>query len=74
MIQVTRLNGTKVVINALLIETVEATPDTVISLTTGNKIVVRESVREIIDLVADYIRLTGAFASSAKSQGLGESE
>jgi flagellar protein FlbD len=70
MIQVTRLNGRKVVINALLIEMVEATPDTVITLTTGNKLVVRESVQDVIGLVTEYIRLAGAFAMQARSQGL----
>jgi len=38
MIHVTRLNGSKFHINALLIETVEDTPDTIITLTTGKKI------------------------------------
>ena len=70
MIQVTRLNGRTVVINALLIEMVEATPDTVITLTTGNKLVVRESVQDVIALVTEYIRLAGAFAMQARSQGL----
>ena len=40
MIEVTRLNGTTVLINSDLIETVEETPDTVISLTTGRKFIV----------------------------------
>ena len=40
MIEVTRLNGTTVLINSDLIETVEETPDTVISLTTGKKFIV----------------------------------
>ena len=43
MIEVTRLNGTTVLINSDLIETVEETPDTVISLTTGKKFIVKES-------------------------------
>ena len=44
MIEVTRLNGTTVLINSDLIETVEETPDTVISLTTGKKFIVKESI------------------------------
>ena len=51
MIKVSRLNGEEYVLNSSLIETVEANPDTVISLTTGHKLVVRESVDEIIDKV-----------------------
>ena len=42
MIEVTRLNGTTVLINSDLIETVEETPDTVISLTTGTNGLLRE--------------------------------
>ena len=48
MIEVTRLNGTTVLINSDLIETVEETPDTVISLTTGKKFIVKESRQEVI--------------------------
>ena len=54
MIKVSRLNGEEYVLNSSLIETVEANPDTVISLTTGHKLVVRESVDEIIDEVIGY--------------------
>ena len=54
MIKVSRLNGEDYVLNCSLIETVEANPDTVISLTTGRKLVVRESVDEIIDEVIRY--------------------
>ena len=54
MIKVSRLNGEEYVLNSSLIETVEASPDTVISLTTGHKLVVRESVDEIIDEVIRY--------------------
>jgi flagellar protein FlbD len=51
MIHVTRLNHTPVVLNCDLIEQVEQTPDTVISLTTGQKIMVLESTEEIIERV-----------------------
>ena len=54
MIKVSRLNGEEYVLNSSLIETVEANPDTVISLTTGHKLVVRESVDKIIDEVIRY--------------------
>ncbi len=56
MIEVTRLKGKKMTINAELIETVEETPDTVITLTNGKKFVVSESVREVTSLVIDYKR------------------
>lgn len=54
MIKVIRLNMKEIVINADLIEYIEATPDVVISLTTGNKIVVRNSIDEVIDQVIKY--------------------
>lgn len=54
MIGVTRLNGTKILINPDLIELVEETPDTVISLTTGRKLIVKESRQEIKNLVKLY--------------------
>ena len=56
MINVTRLNDSKIVINSELIEFVEATPDTIITLTTGQKILVRESVEEIVDMVKEFKR------------------
>jgi len=56
MITVTRLNGQPIVINADLIEHIEAAPDTIVSLTTRNKFVVLESVEEIIERVIAYKR------------------
>ncbi|MGI6486855.1 MAG: flagellar FlbD family protein [Syntrophomonadaceae bacterium] len=47
MLKLTRLNGEKIFINPELIEYLEETPDTVITLTTGKKFVVRESVARI---------------------------
>ena len=54
MIDVTRLNGKALTINAELIETVEETPDTVITLTTGKKIIVKESRQIVKNLVILY--------------------
>ena len=56
MIRLTRLNGSEIVINADLIETLEATPDTVVTLTTEQKWVVLESIDEIIQKVIDFKR------------------
>ena len=58
MIQVTRLNDSKLVINADLIEFVEEIPDTIISLTNGKKIMVKENVNEIIEKVAQFRRMS----------------
>jgi flagellar protein FlbD len=68
MITVTRINGQPVTINALLIELVEGAADTVITLTTGNKIVVKESTADIVELSQQYLRAIGLVATSQKSQ------
>jgi len=67
MIQLTRLNGKKLVVNAELIEFVESTPDTILTLNTGHKVLVRESVDEVIDNVIDYKRRI--YAGPAKGSG-----
>ena len=51
MVEITRLNGKELTLNAELIETVEETPDTVITLTSGKKIIVKESRQEVKNLV-----------------------
>jgi flagellar protein FlbD len=56
MIHVTRLNHTEVVLNSDLIEQIDTTPDTVISLTTGEKLMVRESSDEIVRRVIGFRR------------------
>lgn len=56
MIEITKLNDTKVTINAEMIEAVEETPDTVITLNTGKKIIVKESRQEVTNLVISYKR------------------
>jgi len=57
MIKVKRLDGRELVINARLIKFVESTPDTLITLTTKDKILVKDSVEEIIDKVISYHQL-----------------
>ncbi len=54
MIELTRLNDTKFILNAELIESIEEVPDTVIALTTGKKLFVKENKYEIRDLVIRY--------------------
>ena len=56
MIKVTRLNGSELILNAELIQSIEATPDTVLSLTTDQKYVVREDVEEVVSRVVAYKR------------------
>lgn len=56
MIELTRLNGHPLVVNAELIKFVEQNPDTVITLVTGDKMVVRESTSEVTRRVLVYRR------------------
>jgi flagellar protein FlbD len=63
MIKVTRLNGSELVINADLIEFVEAIPDTIISLVTGKKIMIKESTDAVIQRVAEFKRLSSGMMS-----------
>lgn len=54
MIKVTRFNHTELIVNADMIEFVEHTPDTVITMITGRKVLVLESVEEIVNSVVAY--------------------
>ena len=56
MIRLTRINHRPLVVNSDLIEHVESTPDTVISMTTGQKFVVLESAEEVIERVIQFRR------------------
>ena len=54
MIRLTRLNRRPLVVNSDLIEFIENAPDTVITLVTGEKLVVREGADEIIDRIVEF--------------------
>ena len=54
MITLTRLNQVEVVINCDLIESIESTPDTIVTLTTSKKLSVRESVDDVVSKVVAY--------------------
>lgn len=54
MIFLTRFDGTEVVVNSDLIVTVEKTPDTVVTLTTGDRIMVKEPIDEVVARAATY--------------------
>jgi len=61
VIRVTRLNKSELVVNADLIEFVEQTPDTIITLTTGRKIMVRESLQDVLSRVTEYRAKTRSY-------------
>ncbi|MBO7634623.1 MAG: flagellar FlbD family protein [Lachnospiraceae bacterium] len=56
MIDVTLLSGKQITVNAEIIEVVDEVPDTVITLTTGRKIIVKESRQKVKSLVKSYKR------------------
>lgn len=56
MIKLHRLNGAEVVINAELIESIDAVPDTVINLYTNNRFVVKEPLDQVYKLILEYKR------------------
>lgn len=60
MVEVTRLNGSRFVLNGDMIEQIEAKPDTILSLSNGRKLIVRESVTEMIHKLLDYQRTLNA--------------
>lgn len=68
MVFVTAINGSSVAINSDLIEHADANPDTVITLTTGNKFIVRESLDELAAKVLAFRHsvLTGRYPSKAE--------
>jgi flagellar protein FlbD len=66
MIKLSRLNGKEFVLNADLIEQIEATPDTVITLTNGKTVMVAESADQVIKKVLKYRRLIQGFRRITK--------
>lgn len=69
MIPLSRLDGTEVVVNAELIATVERTPDTMLTLTTGHHILVKQSVDDVVALVVAYRRRIFAGALVPPKEG-----
>ena len=54
MINVTRINGAAFTLNAEMVEFVESTPDTIITMSDGKKIIVRDTVQDVIDKIIEY--------------------
>ena len=65
MITLTRLNHDEVIVNADLIELIERTPDTVLTLTTGKKLMVRETADAVVNLVIEYRHTAGPILAKA---------
>ena len=69
MIKVTKLNGNEMVVNADLIEFVESTPDTLISMTTSRKIMVLEPLDEVVKMAIEYRRTSRCYPIPAGGTG-----
>ena len=54
MIELTRLNGKPIVLNSDLIKSAEASPDTMLTLINGEKLIVREDLEEVVERVLAY--------------------
>jgi len=61
VIVVTKLNGKPVVVNAELIKLMESTPDTLITLTSGDHFMVKEEVEEVVERAVEYARRIRSF-------------
>jgi len=70
MIKLTRLNGNPMVLNSDLIKTAEASPDTMLTLINGEKLIVREDIEEVTKRVLEYrARLLASVARRLPSFG-----
>ncbi|WP_068774631.1 flagellar FlbD family protein [Paenibacillus sp. FJAT-26967] len=67
MVRLTRMNGKPLVINALMIESMEETPDTIITLINGKKIMVLEAEAVIMEQVEQFLQRIGAVQATIKS-------
>lgn len=74
MIELTKLNGATLVINSDLIEFVEALPDSLITLTTGTKIMVKEDIPAIITAVVEFRRRINEDRSMRRKPAEGKAE
>jgi len=70
MIQVTKFDGTAIMLNAEWIQSIENTPDTLITLTTGFKLIVREPVAKVVAAFQEYQRDKAAGKLQPQSGGV----
>ncbi len=70
MILLTKINGHQIVLNADMIEYIEETPDTVITLSNSDKVLVKDRMSEIIDKVIHYRRALAGFVEAEHARRL----
>lgn len=54
MVKVTKLNGNDIIVNSDLIEFIESTPDTIITLTTGKKLIIKDTIEDVIAKIINF--------------------
>jgi flagellar protein FlbD len=69
VIKVSKLNGKSFIINALYIETIETFPDTTITLTNGNKYIVREKEDKVLELISTFYQSVNLLGSEIGGSG-----
>lgn len=69
MIELTRLNGEKFILNAIYLEQIQAFSDTTITLSNSKKMVVKEPVDEVVKLTEEFYQKIGLLAGSGKTAG-----
>lgn len=72
MIKVTKLNGEVFYVNPYEIEFIEETPDTVISLKSGRKVLVAQKADDVINKMIDFYRLANLLPRAASSESVEE--
>lgn len=73
MILLTRLTGRPVIINAELIKTIEETPDTMVTLVNGDRIIVKETMADVVKMAIEYGRQVRCFSPPPNSDSTGPS-
>jgi len=66
MIKLTRYDNKELYVNAELVQYVEAIPDTIITLTTGEKIIVKESQEEVIERIISYKQAVHKYSAAPR--------
>ncbi|AEE15417.1 flagellar FlbD family protein [Thermodesulfobium narugense DSM 14796] len=74
MIKLTKLNDAEFILNSDLIESIESSPDTTITLFTGKKFMVKETPEEIVEKIIEYNKKVGLRFAQARMQNTSENK
>jgi flagellar protein FlbD len=69
MIKLSRLNGSDLWLNPLLIEFMESTPDSIVTMTNGHKYIVRDTPDEIVHRITQFLREVGNLSVAGRGDG-----